>query len=411
MYDWANSAFSTTIMAAVLPIFFSNVAAAAMVGEKSHLATSIWGYTTAVAMLIVAILSLILGPLSDYSASKKRFMVFFVGMGVCGTFLLTFTGAGDWIWVCILFIIGCVGSAGSEVFYDSLLPHITDSDGMDRVSTKGYAMGYVGGGILLAINILMIWYLPKTILQSGQEVPLLGMRLSFLSVAIWWAVFSIPLFRHVPEPKLVKRNPMYENPFRVAVRRLSHTFHDIRHYKPVFLFIIAFWLYNDGIGTIIKMCTVYGNEIGIGILDLIGALMLTQVLGVPCTFGFGKMANRIGVKKSILLGIAIYILVTVGAFFMTEAIHFWILAFLVGMVQGGTQALSRSLYGRLIPKEKSAEFFGFYNISGRFAGVMGPVVFAMVSQVFKTGRLGVLALSVFLLLGGLLLMKVDVNDQ
>lgn len=411
MYDWANSAFATTVMAAVLPIFFRNVAAVTLPEAHHHLATSVWGYTTAIAMLAVAVLSLTLGPLSDYGSSKKRFLAAFIGLGTLSTSLLTLTGVGDWIWVSLFFILGNIGYAGSEVFYDSMLPHIAPPGQIDRISTRGYALGYVGGGILLVLNIGMIWFLPKTFISTNQDsVPVLGMQLSFLSVAIWWGLFSIPLFRHVPEPQGVRSGLAGENPLGIAGRRLSTTFREIRRYKQLFLFIIAFWFYNDGIGTIIKMATAYGDEIGIGTMDLVGALLMTQAVGIPCTLAFGKLAGRISSKRAIFLGLGIYIIITVGGYFMTQAIHFWILAFLVGLVQGGTQGLSRSLYASMVPKEKSAEFFSFYNISGKFAGVMGPAIFGLTGQLARTSRLGILSLILFFVVGGILLLKVDVED-
>ena len=411
MYDWAMSAFHTTIMAAFLPIFFRHVATITLPESQSHLATSLWGYTTAVAMFVVAILSLILGPVADYGSSKKRFLGLFVGLGVISTSLLTFTGPGDWVWVALLFIVGNIGAACGEVFYDGLLPHIAGPNEIDRVSTRGYALGYVGGGLLLFINLGMITFLPKTIILSGQEpVPLLGMRLSFLSVGLWWGLFSIPLFRHVSEPKGVQIGLSGENPIRVAFSRLSTTFSEIRRYRQLLLFIIAFWLYADGIGTIIKMAIAFGDEIGIGTIDLVGALLLTQVLGIPFTLGFGKLADRIGAKKGIFLGLCVYTGVTIGGYFITKAIHFWMLAFFIGLVQGGTQALSRSLYGSMVPKNKSAEFFGFYNISGKFAGVAGPAIFGLVGQLTQTSRLGILSLIFFFIIGGLLLLKVDVEE-
>jgi len=411
MYDWANSAFVTTVMAALLPIFFRNVAAVTLPESQHHLATSFWGYTASIAMLVVALLSLMLGPVADYGSSKKRFLAMFIGLGVLSTSLLTLTGVGQWAWVSILFILGNIGFAGSEVFYDSMLPHIARPEEIDSISIKGYTLGYVGGGLLLAANICMIWFLPKTIVQSSHEaVPVLGMRLSFLSVSIWWAVFSIPLFRRVLEPHGVRPGLGGNNPLKIAIQRLSATFRDIRSYKQLFIFIIAFWFYNDGIGTIIKMATAYGDEIGIGTMDLVGALMLTQIVGIPFTLVFGKLAERIGAKRGILIGLSVYILIATGGFFMTKAIHFWILAFFVGLVQGGTQALSRSLFGAMIPKEKSAEFFSFYNISGKFAGVMGPAIFGLASQFAETSRMGILSLVLFFVVGGILLMKVDAKS-
>jgi len=406
MYDWANSAFATTIMAAVLPIFFRNVAAVTLPGSERHLATSIWGYTTSIAMLIVAILSLILGPISDATGRKKRYLAGFIIVGCLSTSLLVFTGPGQWMAVAILFIIGNIGFAGGEVFYDALLPHIAAKSEINRVSTRAYAMGYLGGGLLLALNTAMIFLLPKTIVGSeGNAVPVLGMQLSFLSVGLWWGFFSIPLFRNVPEPKS-EHLQISGQSLRFAISRLSETFGKIREYKQLFLFILAFWLYNDGIGTIIKMATIYGSEIGIGTLDMIGALLLTQFIGVPCAFAFGRIADKIGAKHAILLGLYVYIGISIGGVFMRTPLHFWILAGAVGLVQGGTQALSRSIYASMIPKERSAEFFSFYNISGKFAGVIGPAVFGLVGQITGNSRLGILSLVFFFVAGGLLLMRV-----
>jgi UMF1 family MFS transporter len=407
LYDWANSAFVTTVMAALLPIFFRDVAATTLPQSNHQMVTSIWGYTTSAAMLIVGILSLILGPVADFGSSKKRFLAAFILLGTVSTALLGLTGAGDWLAVVVLFILGNIGFAGSEVFYDSMLPHLARPGDMDRISTLGYALGYVGGGILLVLNIGMIAFLPSvSILPGGPEVPLLGMRLSFVSVAVWWAAFSIPLFLRVPEPPGVQHGLGGENPMRIAVRRLSYTFRNIRGYRNLFLFILAFWFYNDGIGTIIKMAAVYGKEIGIGTMDMVGALLLTQVIGVPCSIGFGKLAGRIKAKRAILAGLVVYAGISIGGYFMTRALHFWILASAVGLVQGGTQGLSRSLYGALLPREKSSEFFGFFNISGKFAGIAGPAVFGLAGQLSGSSRLGVLSLIFFFIVGGCLLLFV-----
>ncbi len=398
-------------MAAVLPIFFRVVATVNLNTSQHHLATSLWGYTASIAMLFVSFVSLLFGPVSDFSSSKKRFLKYFIILGITSTALLSFTGFGSWKLVSLLFILGNIGYAGSEVFYNALLPHICPVEKIDQVSTRGYAFGYIGGGLLLIINIGMIWFLPKTTFTSQHaNVPLLGMQLSFLSVAVWWGVFSLPVFRHIPEPFGPHSNLSNENPFNIAFRRLSNTVRQIKKYKQLILFLTAFWLYNDGIGTIIKMATAYGNEIGIGILDLVGALLMVQIVGIPFSFAFGKLAQIISTKKSILWGLFIYLIITIGAFFMTRAIHFWILAIMVGLVQGGTQGLSRSLYGSMIPKEKSAEFFSFYNISGKFAGIVGPTVFALTSQLLKSSRYGIISLIFFFIAGGILLSQVDVEE-
>lgn len=411
MYDWASSAFATTVMAAVLPIFFRNVAAVTLPASERHLAASIWGYTTSISMFIAAILSLTLGPISDAAGRKKRYLAGFMLTGCLSTSLLVFTGPGQWMAVAILFILGNIGFAGGEVFYDALLPHIASKSEINRVSTRAYAMGYIGGGLLLALNIAMIFLLPKTVVGSeGNAAPVLGMQLSFLSVGLWWGFFSIPLFRNVPEPDLNQKETSGQS-LRVAISRLSKTFGQIRQYKQLFLFILAFWLYNDGIGTIIKMAAVYGSEIGINALDMIGALLLTQLIGIPCAFAFGWLADRIGAKQAILLGLGVYTGISIGGFFMHSPVHFWILAGLAGLVQGGTQALSRSLYASMIPKERSAEFFSFYNISGKFAGVIGPAVFGLVGQIAKNSRLGILSLVFFFVAGGILLLKVKTETS
>jgi MFS transporter, UMF1 family len=410
MYDWADSAFATTILAAVLPVFFRRVSAVSLAGMQSHLSTSIWGYTSALAMLASAGLSLVFGPVADYGSAKKRLLAVFAGIGIVFSSLLALTGAGDWLWVAFFFLLAEIGFSVGEVFYDAMLPHIAPAGTIDAVSARGYAMGYVGGGILLAINIAMIAFLPKTVLsQGGDPVPLIGMQLSFVSVGVWWGVFSIPLFRTVPEMGGENRSLRGENLVGLAFRRLSSTFSRIRQYRQLFLFILAFWFYNDGVGTIIKMATAYGDELGIGVMDLVGALLLTQCIGIPCSIAFGRLAGRIGAKRSILIGLAAYAVISIGGFLMTRALHFWILAAMVGVVQGGTQALSRSLFAAMVPRARTAEFFGFYNISGKFAGILGPAVFAFVGQLGGTSRLGILSLLVFFGIGGALLWRVDVE--
>lgn len=409
MYDWAISGFQTTIIGAVLPIFFRQVACHNV--PQNHLATSIWGYISSIAMTCVALLSLLLGPVSDHSAVKKPFLGLFTGIGIIFTGAMAFTGAGQWLWISILFIVASIAAAGSEVFYDGLLPHIAAPEELDRISTRGYAYGYLGGGLLLAVNILMIFYLPQTEIAPGKQVPLWGMQLSFISVAFWWGVFAMPLFKWVPEPPRAAAYRPGLQTLSIAVNRLKNTFMNIRKYKNAFILLLAFWLYSDGIGTVIKMATAYGDEIGIGYMDLIGAFVMVQFIGIPCTVLFGKIADVIGAKRSILLGLLIYTGISIGGFFMQKAVHFWILAGFVGMVQGGTQALSRSMYARMIPKDKSAEFFSFYTISGKFAGIMGPAFFALSGQLFHNSRYGILCLVLFFITGGILLLKVPDNPE
>jgi UMF1 family MFS transporter len=402
MYDWAISGFQTTIVGAILPIYFRQVSCFAT--AENHIATSIWGYLSALAMLGVAIVSLILGPVSDYGGLKKRTLGAFTVIGIAFTVAIAFSGPGQWVWLSLVFVIANIAADGSEVFYDSLLPDVATPNQLNRISARGYATGYLGGGILLAINVVMIIFLPKTEI-GGKTVPLFGMQLSFFSVAVWWGLFSLPLFLHVRESVKEDAWPG-RDVFEISLHRLRNTLKDIRRYRTAFMMLLAFWLYNDGIGTVIKMATAYGDEIGIEMNDLIGAFLMVQFIGIPCTLLFGKLSDRIGTKSSILIGLMVYLCISVGGFFMQKAIHFWILAGLVGLVQGGTQALSRSLYAGMIPKEKSAEFFSFFTISGKFAGIIGPALFALASQCFHNSRYGILSLIFFFIAGGMLLIRI-----
>jgi UMF1 family MFS transporter len=399
MYDWANSAFATTIMAALLPPYFSTVAAA---GLAPNQATSIWGYSVSIAMLLAAVLAPILGAISDHTGSKKRFMRVFLGVAIVATGLLYFIGEGDWLAAVIFYVVASIGNAGANVFYDSLLPHVAHADEIDQVSARGYALGYLGGGLLLLVNLL--WYLmPETFGFADSGV---AVRASFFSVAVWWAVFSVPLFRQVPEPPAYPHDTGV-NPVRAGFARLGRTLHEIRRYRELFKFLIAFWLYADGIGTIIKMATIYGAEIGIGTADLAGALLLTQIVGVPMTFVFGSLAKRLGTKRSIMLALSVYAVITIAGYFMSQPWHFWILAGVVGTVQGGSQALSRSLFGSMTPKDRSAEFFGFFDISSKFAGIAGPLLFGLTSTLAGSSRWSIVSLVIFFVVGGLLLLRVD----
>jgi len=407
MYDWANSGFPTTVMAAVLPIFFRQVGTISIAAEHRGLATALWGYTNAAAMLLLAVISLLLGPVADRIPKKKQYLGYFLALGAAATLLLGFTGPGMWICIALLYVLGSTGFSGSEIFYDSLLPHIVEKGRLNYVSTRGYATGYLGGGILLLINIVMIALIPQqTIGASNASVPLLAMRLSFISVAAWWLLFAVPLFKHVPEPVVPVKELPRQSIISISVSRLKRTAREIRHYKNIIRFLIAFWIYNDGIGTVIKMATAFGNEIGIGTLDLIGALLATQAVGVPSTLLFGKIADRIGTKRSILITLAVYTGICTSAFFMRSALHFWILAVTVGLVQGGSQALSRAMFGSIIPRDKSSEFFTFYHISGKFAGIAGPFIFGVLSQITGSGRAGILSLVLFFVLGACILIRV-----
>ena len=403
MYDWANSAFATTIMSAMFPPFYRSLATAAGLREAD--ATAAWAYTTSIALLLVAILAPILGAISDHTGGKKRYIAFFAGLGIVGTGLFVFLGDDTYLLGSILFIIGNVGFAGANIFYESLLPHIAKKGDIDQISTRGYALGYLGGGTLLIVNVLWVMK-PELFFMPSVGFAL---RAAFFSVAVWWAVFSIPLFRNVPEPPVVQEleRERESNVLQAGFGRLIRTFRQITRYKQLLIFLIAFWIYNDGIGTIIKMATAYGDEIGIGITEMTIALIMTQFVGIPFSFGFGWLAKRLGTKRSILLALGVYTLISIAGYFMTTATHFFILAFMVGTVQGGSQALSRSLYGSMVPKSQSAEFFGFFSTSSKFAGILGPLLFGVVGQLAGGSRLSIISLVIFFIIGGFLLTRVD----
>ena len=405
MYDWANSAVQTTIIAAIFPIFFQKFAAA---GTPGPVATGRFAWATTIAILIVAVIAPPLGAVADYAAFKKRLLAVFLGVGACATAAMFFITRGDWQLALTLFIITNVGVAGSIVFYESLLPHIAGEGELDRVSTAGYALGYLGGGVLLAINILMMSK-PAWFFLPSREV---AVRASLASVAVWWVVFSIPLFRQVREParRLERGERMEGGTLGTAGRRLLETFRELRRYKQAFLFLLAFFLYNDGIQTMIRMATTYGTEIGIDENSLIGALLITQFIGVPFGFLFGFFAKKVGAKRAVFAGLMVYAGITVLGYFMRTATHFFALAIMVGMVQGGTQALSRSLFASMIPKHKSSEFFAFFGVFERYAGILGPALFAWVVGHSGTSRNAILSILAFFVLGGLLLTRVDVES-
>jgi len=403
MYDWANSAFATTIMAAVLPVYYSTVAAAYL---PSNIASSYWGYTNTLAMLSIAVLAPILGAIADFKRAKLKFLSFFLSLGILFTGLLFFVKEGDWIMASAFYVVGRIGFSGANVFYDSLLPHIANEKEIDRVSALGYAFGYLGGGILLIVNIGMILQ-PDLFGIANAEM---GTRFSFISVAVWWAIFSVPLFLHVPEPVADGRIELKETAVRAGFQRLMTTLKEIRRYREVFRFLIAFWFYNDGIGTIIVMAVIFGTEVGIGQEHLIGAIVFVQFVGIPFTLLFGKLAEKISTKNAIYLGLIVYTILAIGGYFIRNEVHFWILAFVVAMVQGGTQALSRSTFGVIIPNRKSAEFFGFFDVSQKFSGILGPAIFGLVAQLTGSSRLSIVSLVIFFVGGILILRGVNIKE-
>jgi UMF1 family MFS transporter len=416
MYDWANSVFATSIMAAILPVYYANVA---VQSEQANTATVYWSITTSIGLLLVAFLGPILGAMADFLGAKKRMLTIFVFLGVTGTALLYLIGTGDWFIASLFFIIGSVGFSGANVFYDSLLPHVAREDEIDQVSSRGYAMGYLGGGLLLAVNLGMIMALPPLLPKlipalagwSEGDLTTLMTRLCFITVAIWWLLFTIPLWRHVSEPeRRIMASEKGFNPLRASFSRLGHTFGEIRKFKQLLIFIIAFWLYNNGIGTIIYMATIYGTELGFSSITTIGTLLMVQFVAMPFAFLFGWLAKKMGTKPAILLSLGIYTLIAIAGYFLYHEWQFWVLGFAVATVQGGSQALSRSLMGRMMPKSKSAEFYSFFSISEKIAGTVGPLLFGLVSALVGGSRLAIVSLIVFFASGGYLLSRVNEKE-
>lgn len=402
MYDWANSAFATTMMAAVLPIFYYEVAAQ---GIDGTLATAYWGYSQSLAMFIVAVLAPVLGAVSDYAASKKKFLAFFAYMGMIASVLFAFVGAGDYVLASLLLVIGTVGFSAANVFYDAFLPEISTPEEIDRISARGYAMGYLGGGLLLLVNLIMIQF-P----QLFHLTSLSATRLAFITVGLWWFFFSLPLFRRVHENRSGREGPKFvQKVVYIGATRVINTVKTIRRYPELLKFLLAFWLYSDGISTIIKMATIYGKDLGIGTPHLIAALLITQFVGIPFAFLFGRLAKKISAKRALALALFVYVIIVLLGYFMSSALHFYVLACMVGFVQGGAQALSRSLYAGLIPYDRRAEFFGFYGISSKFAAIFGPFLFAVTSQLSGNSRAGILSVAFFFLAGLLLLKTVRVE--
>ncbi|MBA2293208.1 MAG: MFS transporter [Gemmatimonadales bacterium] len=399
-YDWGISAFQVAVTTALFPIYWAKVIATDL-GPSA--ATGLLGYTAAGASILVAIIAPVLGTIADERGSKKRFLAAFLTLGIGATAGLWFVGAGDVLFGAIMYTLATVGATGSFVFYEALLPHIARGEEIDRVSTAGYALGYIGGGILLVLQLMVIQgVIPLGIADTG-----LLTRIAFLMTAVWWAIFSVPLFRGVSEPPAMGG---HDTPIRFGpiARRLVGTFRDLRGYPQALMLLAAFFVYNDGIQTIIRFAVILGDERQIPQQTLIAAIVLVQFVGVPCAFGFGWLAGIIGAKRAVLIGIAVYAVIAVVARNVSTGGQFLMLAGMVALVQGGTQGLSRSLFARLTPASRSGEFFGLYSVFEKFSGVFGPLAFPLSIALTGSARNGVLILIGFFVVGFVLLLRVDV---
>ncbi|MBN1765547.1 MAG: MFS transporter [Sedimentisphaerales bacterium] len=407
LYDWANSAFATTVMAGFFPVFFKLYWSE---GVDPAVSTDRLGWANSLGGIVVALLAPGLGAIADKGSSKKKFLLFFAFMGVVMTTSLYMVARGNWLMAFIVYVFAVIGFSGSNIFYDALLTGVSSGRKMDMVSALGYSLGYIGGALLFTLNVWMVLR-PETF---GFENDQGAIRFSFLTVGLWWAVFSIPLFVFVKEPKKSSTIPGGSG-VRAGLAELRDTFRHIRRSKTIFLFLLAYWCYIDGVDTVIRMAVDYGLSIGLESVDLIKALLLTNFIGFPAALGFGWLGSRIGAKQGIFMAIVVYIFISIWGAFMHSKSEFYILAIVVGLVQGGIQALSRSYYARLIPPDKSAEFFGFYNMLGKFAVIIGPVLMGQVGLLARAAGLGgdlpsrisITSVSLLFIAGAVMLYFVD----
>ena len=401
-YDWANSAYSTTVMAGFFPLFFKEYWADP--NNPTH-STFYLGMANSIASLVVAALAPLLGSVADQGSAKKKFLILFAFLGVIMTGGLWMVAQGNWQMAVFFYVLATIGFASGNVFYDALLPGLASEERVDVVSSLGFGLGYLGGGLLFLVNVFM--YLKPEIFGIPDGAT--AIKLSFLSVAVWWAVFSIPLILFVPEPKNYDTVD-FKNAVRMGWIQLVQTFKEIRNMKVVGTFLLAYWFYIDGVDTIIRMAVDYGMSLNFPGESLIIALLIVQFVAFPAALIYGWLASKIGTKTAIMVGIIAYSFITLLGYFMTEAWHFYVLAILIGLFMGGIQALSRSLYTRIIPPAKSAEFFGFYNMLGKFAAIIGPALMGTIALATGSARLGILSILLLFILGAFFLNKVDIEE-
>ena len=398
LYDWANSAYSMTITSSVLPMYFKSVAEAG--GMSSSNSTALWGYTISLSTLVVSILAPILGTIADYKGNKKKFFKTFFSVGVLATTLLAFVPANNPILLLICYGFALVGFSGTNIFYDAFLVDVTTKERMDKVSSAGFALGYIGSTIPFIISIAVV------LLSQMEIIPIslpLACKITFLITAVWWLVFTIPILKNVNQVYYIEPE---KEPIKKSFERLLETLKAIKSHKNIFIFLIAYFFYIDGVDTIIGMASSYGTDLGISMVSLLIILLLTQFVAFPFTILYGRLAEKVGAKKLLYVGIITYIIICIYGYFITTALGFWILAMAVGSAQGGIQAISRSFFGKMVPKENANEFFGFYNIFGKFAAIIGPFLVAVITQATGETRNGILSLIVLFVIGFFALGKV-----
>ena len=400
-YDWANSGFATTVMAGFFPIFFKSFWAGDLDAAES---TFVIGSINSLIGLLIAISAPILGAIADAGKTKKKFLFIFASLGILATGYLFFIPESSWKLAVAFYGLGVIGFSGGNIFYDALIVSVSSPDERNRTSSLGFSLGYLGGGLLFLINVLMYLY-PQWFGLSGPADAVLW---SFMSVAIWWFIFSLPLLLHVKEKDdLVDTNK--NNVVTAAFTNLLNTAKSVRNYKKVVIFLLAYFLYMDGVDTIIRMATSYGSDIGLSASSMISALLLTQFVGFPATLIFGFYADKFGYKESLTFAIVVYICVVLFSSQMDTATEFFIVAGIIGLVQGGVQAISRTYFSNLIPQDKAAEFFGFYNFIGKSSVFLGPFMVSGIALLTGSPSIGILSLLILFIPGLILLWKVPDN--
>jgi UMF1 family MFS transporter len=405
IYDVANSAFVLIVITAIMPLFFKDVASR---GIDPAVSTANWGFANSLASLLLAVAAPVLGTLADYRGFKKRFLAGFMLAGVLATFALATVGEGNWLKCLAIFVVARLGFSGANIFYDAFLVDITEPKRMDWISTAGYAWGYIGSVVPFVAGMALIAHAIKT---SGiSRLPADPARVTFVIVGLWWLVFSLPLLKTAVQRHFIAPE---KHLIRGSFSRLLGTFKEIRRHRQAFVFLLAYFFYIDGVDTIITMATSYGRDIGLGVNMLILAILVIQIVAFPFALVYGRLAQRFSARAMIFAGIGVYVLITLVSFFLpslptlaAKQITFWVLAVLVATSMGGIQALSRSWFSRLIPPERSAEFFGFYNIFGKFAAITGPFLMGLAITFTGQSRYGVLSIVVLFILGAAVLTRV-----
>lgn len=399
LYYWANHSYQTSIITVFFPIFFKQYWFS---NAPVTLSTYWLGVADSIANLVVVLTAPVLGAIADRGSKKKRFLISSAFLGAIMSIALYFVAKDDWQLAVAFYVMGSIGYYWGNIFADSMVVTVSEPGKLDMTSAKGYFAGYLGGGLFLVLGVVMS--LKPELFGIVDKAT--AVRLICVFTGIWWLVFSLPLLFWVPEPGERKESVSLGTAIRTGFGQLSETLKHIRLYRPVYLFLIAYWVYIDGVGTIIQMAVDYGKSIGFDTPTLIGAVLMVQFIGVPAALIFGRIGEKIGAKHGILIGLAVYVLVCVFGALMHHALEFFILAALVGLVQGGVQLLSRSYYARLVPPERAGEFFGFYNMLGDSAAVIGPFLMGFVSRATGNPRLSILSVIILFAVGAVLLTRV-----